>query len=348
MNNQYYNTNSRRSRTNSVIETDESISTFQNESKHPIYNYCLTPLQHTMHVMYENICFLCNHLYAKMHDDLLIGTEHSKKIIPDCTTPSRTFTMEEPEHSQSEKADIIITDPKFGMFSLFKYHITRGYKNEKLKEKNAFYCSHVFSLLAGLPIIIFVSQWAIYIAIVANEIENYDGRFCPNESDWKRKLIMFGVSSLYFVRSFFLWDNLTDRTRLQKLTPTIDIWVMIDTFQEFGFNLFVYVANLWIIFKEDNLYDMVLNCVAMEFLMNLDNEFEEMYFKYLPESADDIYDNVFVSYTVNQENVKQKKKSTCFKAITVAAFVPFKLLTISLMVFPILCLMMMIYTPLCK
>ena len=63
--------------------------------------------------------------------------------------------------------------------------------------------------------------------------------------------------------------------------------------------------------------------------MNLDNEFEEMYFKYLPESADDIYDNVFVSYTVNQENIKHKKKSLCFKCINIIAYIPFKLLTIS-------------------
>lgn len=299
-------------------------------------------------IIYDNCVFLCNHLYAKMHDDLLIGTEHSRKIIPDCTTPSRGFTIEEQELTQAEKADIIITDPKFGMFSLFKYHLNRGYRNEKLKQKNAFYCSHVFSLLAALPIMIFMAQWSIYIAIVANEVDNYDGRLCPSESDWKKKLIMFGVSSLYFVRSFFLWDNLTDRTRLQKLTPSVDVLVMIDTFQEFGFNLFVNLANLWIIFKEDNLYDMVLNCVAMEFLMNLDNEFEEMYFKYLPESADDIYDNVFVSYNINQEHVKEKKKSRCFKCITVSAYIPFKLLTISLMVFPLLCFFMIIYTPLCK
>jgi len=299
-------------------------------------------------IIYDNCVFLYNHLYAKMHDDLLIGTEHSRKIIPDCTTPSRGFTIEEQDLTQPEKADIIITDPKFGMFSLFKYHLNRGYRNEKLKQKNAFYCSHVFSLIAALPIIIFVAQWSIYIAIVANEVDNYDGRLCPNDSDWKKKLIMFGVSSLYFVRSFFLWDNLTDRTRLQKFLPSVDVLVMIDTFQEFGFNLFVNLANLWIIFKEDNLYDMVLNCVAMEFLMNLDNEFEEMYFKYLPESADDIYDNVFVSYNINQEHVKEKKKSRCFKCITVSAYIPFKLLTISLMLFPLLCFFMIIYTPLCK
>ena len=299
-------------------------------------------------ILYDNLSFLCNHLSAKMHDDLLIGTEHSRKIIPDCTTPSRGFTIEEPNLSQAEKADIIITDPKFGMFSLFKYHVTRGYKNEKLKEKNAFYCSHVFSLLAALPIIIFIAQWSIYIAMVANEIDGYDGSICPNASDWKRKLIMFGASSVYFVRSFFLWDNLTDRTRLQKLTPSIDILVMIDTFQEFGFNLFVYAANLWIIFVEDEVQDMILNCLAMEFLMNLDNEFEEMYFKYLPEAAIDIYDNIFVNYYENYSIINKKNKSWGFCCIKYTTWLPFKLLVISLLIFPVLCFISIFYLPICK
>ena len=52
---------------------------------------------------------------------------------------------------------------------------------------------------------------------------------------------------------------------------------------------------------------MILNSLAMEFLMNLDNEFEEMYFKFLPEAAVDIYDNVFVNFKANQEKLKKRK-----------------------------------------
>ena len=115
------------------------------------------------------------------------------------------------------------------------------------------------------------------------------------QAPWKEKLIMFGACSLYFVKSFFLWDNLTDRTRLNKMIPATDTWTMLDTFQEeFGFNLFVYGANIWIVFNGDGVENMVLDCLAMEFLMNLDNEFEQMYFEYLPEAAIDIYDNVLL------------------------------------------------------
>ena len=43
------------------------------------------------------------------------------------------------------------------------------------------------------------------------------------------------------------------------MTPSIDFWVMLDTFQEYGFNLFVYLANLWIIFSTEEVIEMILN-----------------------------------------------------------------------------------------
>ena len=157
-----------------------------------------------------------------------------------------------------------------------------------------------------MPIIIFFIQWFTYIALIANEIRTHDGDLCPNKSEWETKLIMFTVAMLYFVRSFFLWDNLTDRTRLNRMLPSVDVWVMIDTFQEFGFNLMVYVANLWIVFSNDSVVEMILNSLAMEFLMNLDNEFEEMYFNFLPEVGVDIYDNLFVSFTDNKVKLQKE------------------------------------------
>ncbi len=251
--------------------------------------------------------------------------------------------------SDDDKKKIVIADPKFGMFSLFKYHMTRGYKNEVLKRKNAVYCSHIFSTLGFLPIIVFMSQWSMYIALIANQIDNYDKEsLCPNEAPWKEKLIMFGACGLYFVKSFFLWDNLTDRTRLNKMIPACDTWTMLDTFQEFGFNLFVYGANIWIIFVGQGVDDMVLDCLAMEFLMNLDNEFEELYFEYLPEAAVDIYDNCFITYKENYDMLEKKNKYCSFCCLHCLTFIPFKLLLTALMLFPAFCFAMMIYTPLCK
>jgi len=301
-------------------------------------------------VIYDNIDFVYAHIKAKWMDSMLIGTEHNHRVLPDCATPPvRELTRNAANLTDDEKTNIVINDPKFGMFSLFEYHLTRGYKNEVLKKKNAVYCAHIFSLLAGLPVLIFIAQWTMYISLIYNQARTFDGNVCPNNAPIEHKLMMFAVSTIYFVRSFFLWDNLTQRTRLNKVLPVNDIWVILDTFQEFGFNLMVYGANLWLIFTEENLYDMVLNSVAMEFLMNLDNEFETMYFTYLPESAVDIYDNVFVTYEKNlQIFTETSERSRWFRCIQIISFVPFKLLIFALMTFPLFCFFMIFYGPLCK
>ena len=83
-------------------------------------------------VIRDNLGFCCAQVKAKWHDDLLIGTEHARKIIPDCRTPQ----MENASGlTQEEKVAIVCSDPKFGMFSLMKYHLRRGYTNEILKKK---------------------------------------------------------------------------------------------------------------------------------------------------------------------------------------------------------------------
>ena len=85
-------------------------------------------------VIRDNLNFCCAQVKEKFNDDLLIGTEHSKKIIPECATPIRLCE----EMTQDEKVQIVLNDPKFGMFALFKWHIKKGYKNEVLKRKMRF------------------------------------------------------------------------------------------------------------------------------------------------------------------------------------------------------------------
>ena len=142
-----------------------------------------------------------------MRDDLLIGTEHSRKINPECWTPvhsnpKRLATALE-SVTDDDKKDIVLTDPKFGMFSLMKYHFKRGYKNDILKKKNAMYCSHIFSLLA-FYYCYNICPMVIFGILLANEAQDFDGNVCPGEGSILEKLMMLGVSMIYFVKSFFL------------------------------------------------------------------------------------------------------------------------------------------------
>ena len=87
----------------------------------------------------------------------------------------------------------------------------------------------------------------------------------------------------------------------------------------------------------------------MEFLMQLDNEFQEMYFNYLPGAAEDIYDNIYVSYKENRMLLEDKyRESKCFKCFSYSLWIPYKILVLSIFVFPIMCLFMAIAGPICK
>jgi hypothetical protein len=125
--------------------------------------------------------------------------------------------------------------------------------------------------------------------------------------------------------------------------------VILDTFQEFAFCLLVYGANIWIVFIDDDIPNMILNSLAMEFLMQLDNEFEEIYFDNLPGSAEDIYDNVFVSYKENKQLLEDRQNNDgCFKCFSRCVYIPYKLLVIAIFIFPVFCGFMIIAGPICK
>lgn len=94
---------------------------------------------------------------------------------------------------------------------------------------------------------------------------------------------------------------------------------------------------------------MILNSLAMEFLMILDNEFEELYFQYMPGSAEDIYDNIFVSYTENKLLLEDRRRDDkCFRYFSYVMFIPYKLLVLSIFLFPVFCFFMIFAGPLCK
>lgn len=291
-------------------------------------------------------CFLiCKNLYLKLVDHLLLGGEHTQKICDGFNTP----VMHDNNISSDEKTHIVLADPKFGMFSLFKYHIRRGYLNQELKKSNKVFCSHIFSLALALPILIFIAQWTLYIALMSYEINRFDGGICNNDDTAENKMMMFAIALVYFIRSFFIWDNLTSRISFYKTNRADNLCAILDTFQEFMFTLVVYIANVWIIFVESDLQNMILNSLAMEFLMQLDNEFEEMYFENLPGSAEDIYDTIYVTYQENKELIKQRQeRSKCFKCTSHCLFIPYKLLIIALFLFPMFCLFVVVVGPICK
>lgn len=287
------------------------------------------------------------HLKEQMGDDLFVGLDRKRRVVPECRIPSNN--SDDNNVSLEEKVDCVVSDPKFGMFSFFYYHWKTGRNNKQLTDRNVVYCSHIFSYWSALPIMVFISQWTMYIALVIYIYEHTDNTVCPNESPLDQKLLLFGISILYYVKSFGMWDNVVDRSRRKRMIPSNSYIVIIDSLQEYGFNLLVYLANLWIVYYETSLINMLLDSLALEYLMILDNQFKEMYFSYLPMAANDIFDNEFVTYSQNKVLIKDKEeKSCCFRNFRRCTYIPFKLLQIGLLFFPLLCLSVGIYGIFCK
>lgn len=240
-----------------------------------------------------------------------------------------------------EKRECVLNEPKFGMFSMMKYTVKKYHSDSN-------YCSELFTPLCALPILVFVAQWLMFIAIVIHQYRLYENGACPQTAPIESKILMFAVSLLYFVNSFFLWDDVVDRTHCRKMIPTTSSIGMLDSFQEFSFSLFVYVANLLIILVTDNVTDMLFNCLALEFVMSLDNEFERIYFKFHPEDAVYIYENLFVHKNENAKMIHEHMKSVSFCVCRTVSWLPFKILTILFMVLPCFCLAMVVVGTVCK
>lgn len=293
--------------------------------------------------------FLHAHVRDTLAEDTFMGPNTERKVLPQCVTPKTNAEQSQEPLSVSDKTEQVLSDPKFGMFSLFHYHWTRGHKNTAMRKQNTVYCSHIFSLLFALPILVFLTQWCMFLAIVSQQVRTYDQGVCPNAASVEEKLMMAAVAMFYFVKSFFLWDNIVDRTHRLKMVPSTSYIVMLDTFQEFGFNLFVFMLNLWVVFSEPDFLNMFFNTLAMEFLMEMDNEFERAYFTYLPGVAVDIYDNMFVSYRENVIMVRQKShNSHCFKCWRRCTWIPFKILILMFMALPFICFVFVFYGGICK
>ena len=296
----------------------------------------------------STVKFLQAHVRDTLGGDAFAGPNTGKKVLPECATP-KVDDSDDEEPLTMNKTNLVLSDPKFGMFSLFAYHCYHGRHNAILKKRNRVYCSHIFSLLFALPILVFIAQWLMYISIVSHQMRTYRHDLCLNEAGAQEKMMMAAVSLLYFIKSFFLWDNIVDRTHRKKMIPATSYIVMLDTFQEFGFNLLVYITNLWVIFSEKDFLNMFFNTMAMEYLMEADNEFEAQYFQFLPGVAVDIYDNMFVSYRENVRLIREKEHHSasfrCFRRIT---WLPFKLLLFIFMILPIFCGVMIFVGAACK
>lgn len=291
-----------------------------------------------------------------------LGTR--KKILPECATPdlhpnSKVLSLE-------DKTTVILEEPRFGMMALTHYHWTHGHMLDAFERENRVYCSRVFSF--ALPILIFICQWIMYVSLLAHQFETYEDGICPNQATAPMKAMTFAICILYFVRSFYLWDQVVDRTgRYSMLSGW---YTTLDVVQEFGFTLLVYWANLLITFTEPDLTNSILNALALEYICLLDNEIEELYLRLVPSAATEIWDKYFAITDDDDDDDDTKSNESKSSTGDIAEFstirsakcsrcstttctnwmccLPWKILLAGHFLFPVSCLALSIFSAVCK
>jgi len=243
------------------------------------------------------------------------------------------------------KRKIIIQDPRFGLFNIYKYHYNNR-NNDVIDNK---YLSNIFNLIFGLPIVLFFSQWIIYITLISYQVYSYNNELCANNATIYHKVIMFAIGLIYFIRSFNIWDQVCNNIYFNKTHKMNSICSIIDTYHEIVFLILPYITNIWIIFVEDKITDIILNCLAMEFLMNIDNVFKNDYCNKITDKGIDlIFNENYVSPEENIKLVHDKNNNKCFKTIKKISYIPYKILIHSILIFPLFCFISIFIGAICK
>ena len=165
-------------------------------------------------------------MITNVHTALSLENKKSSKIIP---------IDQLHEISDEEKRECILQSPKFGMCGLMKYMMEKEAGRE---------CSHVFGRQFLLPIFVYIAQWLMFASIV---LYNLKSPFQCKQSSIEHKLLMASISMIYFVHSFFVYDEIRDRSKQTKA-----MFFLFCGHDGYLSRACIYVicaiANLWIVF----------------------------------------------------------------------------------------------------
>jgi hypothetical protein len=177
------------------------------------------------------------------------------------------------DHDQEEIDDLknALEDwTSFGLFSIFMTH----------PHQTCF-----DSLIRILPILLLSSQWMIPLGMGLSQWREYKEGWCPATATLTNRFLIFAIAVMYFCRSVLIFGDkyvaFAGKNKKTKalMRSKLSEWGHIDDIMDISYEGILYVMNLWLVFIATSPLDIVLNSLAMEFVMQLDNEFKENYFK---------------------------------------------------------------------
>ena len=232
------------------------------------------------------------------------------------------------ELTPEEKRQAILSEPKFGMLSMMRV-----------------FCRQERYTYALLPLSLMIGQWFVFFAVA---VHNFTEPQECGSSTFIMKLLFLGVCLIYYVESIQLIDNLSRRVQSRKTTAEASYSVMFDKLHEDVFSLCTFTANLIIVYSTEQLTDAVFNCLAMQFLSNLENEWQQAYYSTRLDEAVHVFDTVFVSANENTRKLLKKKKSVLFRIIFKIANSIFAATYLAYRLLPLFSLAMLVMGIMCK
>mmetsp|Transcript_12943 Transcript_12943/g.21695 ORF Transcript_12943/g.21695 Transcript_12943/m.21695 type:complete len:247 (+) Transcript_12943:207-947(+) len=130
-------------------------------------------------------------------------------------------------------------------------------------------------------LVVILVQIFLYVGLVmGSAVDGFD--LCPAEVEseadsWAIRLVFVGICLLYSTRLVVGAKNLMAKDEADGgSTSEPDYMQCCDILSDTVYNNAVYLFNLLVVCTSDNVLDMVLNSLAMEFLGSLDNEVKEV------------------------------------------------------------------------
>ena len=153
-----------------------------------------------------------------------------------------------------------------------------------------------------LWLVIFV-QITIPVVLMLNNILEYDGMgFCPRGADNITRTLACAVGCIYFTKLSFLYGRKTSESKIALKDDVgcknlLRAFLICDSVMNTIYEALVYLLNLWIVFLSSEPLNVVLNALALEFVLNLDDVIKKdciaIYFNRTPTSMLTAYQNKF-------------------------------------------------------
>ena len=198
---------------------------------------------------------------------------HALVIERATSSQNLASTFNADDHDQEEidnLRDALEEWQSYGLFSIFMTH----------PHQTCF-----DSLIRVLPILLLSSQWMIPAGMFISQWQEYKAGICPGTASTTNRFLIFAIAVMYFCRSVLIFGDkyvaFAGKNKKIKalMRSKLAEWGHIDDIMDISYEGILYIMNLWLVFIATSPLDIVLNSLAMEFVMQLDNEFKENYFK---------------------------------------------------------------------